>query len=634
MGFEPDASCNQFRDALCVRGIGQSLIDQLPYAVFVKSLEGIVLAANRIFAQGRGFSHPSEVVGKSIEALYQNDHLLERMAEEERPLLAGTVERISFVAEKRHPLTGQLLILSTVTKELCRSEDGGVSGIATTIRDDTDIVKSAESLEIFQALADQAADPIYVLLPDAGFRFAYANEAAAKHFKTPLAELMQRRIQDFNTQLDDEKLKACWLDILENQNFSMATEHRDANGQMIPVEIHDHLLQFRGKQYLAVYVRNISKSLAMQRELQVAEERWRLTFTATDTGVWDWNILTDEVFYSDSYLQMLGYSAEEFGSGPQACMSRVHPDDLPKVEQAMEEYLSKRRPDYEVAFRLLAKNGNYIWIQAKGGAVWNDEGRLVRMVGNHINITRQKEIEAQLQLTIERERELNRLKDDFVTMISHEFRNPLTVILTSVELLEMCWETLKNEKRVDLLNSMRSGVDRIVSLVEEILVLRKIESGVLRFCPEKVVLDDILKKAKREAEEAHRRIERVRLDTSAAPAEFVGDTALLHHALLNLLTNAIKYSPPDQPVDITVVHQTPWLVFTVKDRGIGIPEADQPKLYDVFHRGSNVGTIPGTGVGMVIIKRCVTMHEGLIEYETEAGKGTAFTIKIPYCPAQ
>jgi signal transduction histidine kinase len=109
----------------------------------------------------------------------------------------------------------------------------------------------------------------------------------------------------------------------------------------------------------------------------------------------------------------------------------------------------------------------------------------------------------------------------------------------------------------------------------------------------------------------------------------VGDESLLRHIFTNLLSNAVKYSPPDQCVEFIVRHEEEHAICYVVDKGCGIPEADQKQLFQAFHRGSNVRQIPGTGLGLLIVQRCVALHNGEIRYTSVEGQGTTFMVKLP-----
>jgi signal transduction histidine kinase len=228
-----------------------------------------------------------------------------------------------------------------------------------------------------------------------------------------------------------------------------------------------------------------------------------------------------------------------------------------------------------------------------------------------------------------REKELSALKSSFVSMVSHEFRTPLGIILSSSEILQDYLEQLDPAERERHLRSIARNTRRMSELMEEVLVLGRLDAGKMDFHPAEL---DLRALCVRLVDEVHSAIERacpIRLDAGSIPALAHGDERLLRHIFLNLLTNAVKYSEAGQLVDFVLQRDGGQVVCVVRDRGIGIPEADLAGLFNAFHRGHNVGQRPGTGLGLVIVKRCVELHGGEIVVKSRAGEGTTMTVRLP-----
>ena len=239
----------------------------------------------------------------------------------------------------------------------------------------------------------------------------------------------------------------------------------------------------------------------------------------------------------------------------------------------------------------------------------------------------------ELRRALDQERELGELKSRFVTTVSHEFRTPLGITMSAVELLRHYHERLPEDQRRELLDDIHRSTRHMGGLMEQVLVLGRVEAGQAGFRPAPVDLASLGQKLADEALSATNRrcpIEwRAETDLSGA----VADEALVRHVFTNLLSNAVKYSPADSPVGFACRREEAEAVFTVTDRGLGIPEADRPRLFEAFHRGTNVGDIPGTGLGLVIVKRCVDLHGGSIAVQDTPGGGTTFTVRLPLWPA-
>lgn len=246
-----------------------------------------------------------------------------------------------------------------------------------------------------------------------------------------------------------------------------------------------------------------------------------------------------------------------------------------------------------------------------------------------IDITERKRAEADLRRNLEREKELHQLKSSFVSMVSHEFRTPLEVIVSSTDILERYLDRLKPEQRTKHLGSIQSSVKRMARMMEEVLLLGRLDASQMPFVPDDLHLPAWCRRIVDEMHSATNNRCPIELTTGSFAPMVQADERLLRHILTNLLSNAIKYSPPGTPVQFSVERARQDAVFMVRDHGLGIPAADQARLFEAFHRGSNAGQVPGTGLGLVIVKRCLDLHGGAIEYTTAEGAGTTFTVRIP-----
>lgn len=228
-----------------------------------------------------------------------------------------------------------------------------------------------------------------------------------------------------------------------------------------------------------------------------------------------------------------------------------------------------------------------------------------------------------------RERELRELKNEFVSLVSHEFRTPLEIIMSSVDNLERYHDRLAPEKRENLLRTVNKSVRRMAGMMEEVLVLGRLETERMTFTPTPFDLVSFCKRIGDEIESATNKRCPIHLEIKGTPENAIGDEGLLRHIFTNLLSNAVKYSESGEAVSFTVRCASENALCQVADRGCGIPESDQKRLFQAFHRGSNVRHIPGTGLGLLIVQRCVALHHGQIAFESREGQGTTFTVQLP-----
>ncbi len=227
------------------------------------------------------------------------------------------------------------------------------------------------------------------------------------------------------------------------------------------------------------------------------------------------------------------------------------------------------------------------------------------------------------------EREVNELKNRFVTTVSHEFRTPLGITMSAVELLQHYEDRLPPEEKKQLLQDIHSSTRNMAGLMEQVLVLGRVDAGKLGSKPVPLDLNAFSRKVTDEQWSLTNGRCPIVWTAESELAGAQADEALLRHIFTNLLSNGVKYSPEGSAVHLSARRDGSMAVFTVRDSGIGIPEADLPELFEAFHRASNVGNIAGTGLGLVLCKRCTELHGGTLEVHSKLGEGTTFTVRIP-----
>ena len=263
------------------------------------------------------------------------------------------------------------------------------------------------------------------------------------------------------------------------------------------------------------------------------------------------------------------------------------------------------------------------------------------------DITERKQAEEDIRRTLEQEKKLNELKSRFVTMASHEFRTPLASILSSSELLEHYGHKWNEEKKLRHLNRIQTSVKHMTDLLNDVLLLGKADAGKLKLNPSKINLlqfchdvveeislttttHQIIFQTKNYWEVANNYGQKPEHSENEDYAQVLMDEKILRHILYNLLSNSIKYSPNADRVIFSLITQPTQAVFCIQDFGIGIPAKDLDQLFDSFHRSDNVGSIPGTGLGLPIVKKSVDLHGGEIAIESHIDQGSIFTISLPY----
>lgn len=372
-----------------------------------------------------------------------------------------------------------------------------------------------------------------------------------------------------------------------------------------------------------------------EQALRESEEKHRALFEATSQGV----MLHDEERFLEvnpAALRILGYDREELiGRHPAETSAAVQMNGE-SAEAAARRQIATCMSTGIAHFEWLARGGKYregrdVPLEVILTRIQMGGRPLIQAV--IMDITERKKAESELLKALAREKELGALKSNFVSMVSHEFRTPLGVIMSSAEILGEYFDQLDNAERVDHLKSIQKNTRRMADLMEEVLLLSRVEAGKLSLEAHEMDLPLFCRRLVDEVLSATHRRCPIEMTVQTFDGETFADERLLRHILINLLTNAVKYSREGAPVQFIMTRFGTKVRFEIIDQGIGIPERDQKWLFNAFHRGRNVGAIPGTGLGLVIVKRCVELHRGSIQIDSEAGEGTHVQVEVPVAAA-
>ena len=282
---------------------------------------------------------------------------------------------------------------------------------------------------------------------------------------------------------------------------------------------------------------------------------------------------------------------------------------------------------YETEGWRLRKDGSRFWANVVIRAIYDDEGQVEGFTKVSRDYTLHKKAEDNIKNALEQERELSEMKSNFVTMASHEFRTPLSAILSSTTLLEQYTLTEQQDKRARHIQRIQSSVADLTSLLEEFLSLEKIEQGKVAPHLEQFNIKEFITKFCNKIQNVTKPGQTISyIHTGAEQVAF--DPSILRHILTNLTSNAIKYSPENKPILILTQVANDTITLSVKDDGMGITEEGKKHLFERFYRAANAGNIQGTGLGLHIVKRYVDMVQGTITVKSEEGKGTEFIIEL------
>jgi signal transduction histidine kinase len=246
-----------------------------------------------------------------------------------------------------------------------------------------------------------------------------------------------------------------------------------------------------------------------------------------------------------------------------------------------------------------------------------------------MEIEQRRCLETEIRSALQKERELSELKSRFVSMVSHEFRSPLQVILSSTQMIETYSEQITKERKQQFFQQIKLAIKKMTQLLDDVLTIGRADLGRFKANLQFLDLTELCRDISEEILLSTGSKHTISFVTHGKCTNAYVDENLLRHILSNLLSNAIKYSPSSSNINFTLECVSDQMIFQIQDFGLGIPPEDKEQLFNLFHRASNVKDIPGTGLGLAIVKKCIDLYEGQIEVDSKLGIGTTVTVKLP-----
>jgi PAS domain S-box-containing protein len=538
-------------------------------------------------------------------------------------------------------------------------------------------LERAQVLSIFDSMGQYA----YVVDPHT-YEILFANKAMQAAYGTTL----EGRVCYDVLQQADRPCSFCDNpSLLQNLNQAHQKEHESpVLGQHLLIT--EKMIKWPdGRDVIFKFGMDVTERIKAQNALRISQERFQLAMDATRDGLWDWNVETNDIYFSPAYTTMLGYAPGEVASSIQFWSDNVHPDDLPLAWERITGCLENRLEKFEVEFRMRTKAGAWLWIQGRGSAVSRDQaGKATRMVGTHVDISERKAIEVRLQEAMHQAEAANQAKSEFLANMSHEIRTPMNGVIGLSRLL---LDTPLTVEQRDLAGMILSSAEVLLGLINDILDLSKVESGRLEL--EVVPLDLAQLLDELTSIMGHRARDK-QLSWSCSmtpdvPPSLLGDSLRLRQVLVNLMENALKFTDEGEVVvRVSLVHgsrfsgstvseeierdvdvratrgrptdvasnetqlgatpaptvnreplnrepRTVLLRFMVRDSGIGIPEEKLTGVFEKFQQVDSSCTrkYGGSGLGLAICKQLVELMGGEVGVESRVGLGSEFWFVIP-----
>ncbi|WP_052754450.1 PAS domain S-box protein [Calothrix sp. 336/3] len=617
----------------------QIVIDNIPQSVFWKDTNSVYLGCNLNSAKILGLNSTTDIIGKTDNDLPWFGNQCHRYQESDRRVI-NTNQPEYHILEQLQQADGEHIWLET-NKIPLHDNTGNVIGILGTSEDITERITAQKALESseerFRFLAESI--PQQVWITNSQGIVEYVNQRLVDYLNCSQEEVLKEGWKKFIHPDDYPAVLQCWKTSLETGNLfeieyrwspknssgdrwflSRALPLRDQNGKIINwfgtnTDLHKHKLS--------------------EQALRKSEERFRNLVESTSDLVWEIDEYGNYTYVSPQSLEMLGYTPEEMVGT--SVIDIIIGSNKQKIIAEVQQYIQNHQPIKDWIKRKVHKNGHIIFCEANGVPFFDTEGNFRGYRGICRDVTKRKELESELQEALQKEKELNELKSRFVSMTSHEFRTPLSTILTSAEILEHYRHQLSEERQVNHIHRIQNAVQRMTNMLSDILILGKAEAEKLENQP---VLIDLVSYCYNLIEELQLSVKyqalsvsnNARIEFNCSYKSLIGevDDKLLGQILQNLLVNAIKYSLEDGLVNFSLEIIQDTVNFTIQDAGIGIPHAEIPHVFASFFRATNVGNIQGSGLGLAIVHKCVELLQGKISVMSEIGVGTKFTITLPF----
>ncbi|MEM8500385.1 MAG: PAS domain S-box protein [Pseudomonadota bacterium] len=481
--------------------------------------------------------------------------------------------------------------------------------------------RARESEHFLQLIVDHTPDLIFV--KDANFKIRQMNKAMlALYPGKSLDDIVgTTTIEDYDEKEAEEFLRFDRIAFLEGRSETEESIMFPNGKREVLLTSKLRFYDDSGNAFILGVGRVITALKQTEEKLISSEERYKLAVHGTSVGIWDMDLVNGKTFWSDRYCAILGIKHsveprdEEF-------IQRLHPDDRDRALRAMEDHVSKRKPHFDVEFRMRHDDGNYVWIHSRGQAAWDKLGNPVRVVGSIDDITDKK---VAMQELLRSNQEL----DDFAYIASHDLKEPLRGIHNHVRFLEEDYLAVLGEDGQHRIERLKFLVKRLEKLINDLLEYSRLGRVELR--KRQVNLNELVRDIALSVEE-----EKASITVTSDLPTLLGSEVQLAQLFRNLITNALKYNNADEKqvlVSCSAGQHSSLgntIVFSVADNGIGIPPQFREDVFKIFKRLHGPDEYPGgTGSGLTFAKKIVERYRGEIWLDGNDFGGTTVFFSLP-----
>jgi PAS domain S-box-containing protein len=506
-----------------------------------------------------------------------------------------------------------------------------VVGIQITSVDITERKRMEEQLRYQSTLIDMISDAI--ISTDMSFVVQTWNPAAEAMYGWTAEEVIGKPMADFiNAEYPNLSREEVLSEFATSGNFSGEVIHHHKDG--IPIHLWGKVTMFhndKGVPIGAVSVnRDITQRKTAEDALRESEENMAEAQQIAQLGSWKWSVQTGDTYWSDEMYRMYHVDKAETSLN-EIVRDIIHPDDLETFDKAMSNTAAGNVVD-SLEYRIVTEDGSIRHIRATGRPSFDTSGKLIQIVGSAQDITERIKLEAlavdneRLKIQFQKEQEQNKLIQRIISTLSHDMRTPLTLITLSKDTLKLYYDKLDEDKRNEILTSIHHQTQFALQLLEDTVLMARGQHG---FNPKPVNIASLCQVSIDEIFLAEAKQHTLKFNNKGNVKTVTVDETLVSRILLNLISNAIKYSPDGGEICLELNEYENGITLSISDQGMGISNDDIPYVFDQLYRAGNVDSIQGTGLGLTIVKDCVERHQGKITVQSELGKGTIFLVQLP-----
>lgn len=616
----------------------KSLYENATIGIFRTTPEGQILLANQAFVKLIGYSSEKELKAQNLNKakiyydLNRRKQFLKEIAE--KNVITG------FEA-KWYKKDGSIIYV-LINARAHKDEKGNIVHFDGTLENITERRKSLEVITKLSTAIEQS--PLSILITDSKGIIEYINPAGVITSGYSMEDLKDKTPRVFKSEQTDKKTyEDLWSTIKSGKIWTGELLNKRKNGELYWEDIVISPI-YDSNQILSNFVairEDVNEKKKNEKEL--ADYRERLEYLVEER--------TTELRQSEEKFKVLAENSEDVIMRFDRNLTWLYVN--PAVEKLgnfrYQELLDKTLYDLEFAGNIktkliegllkVFKTGmqtrfefqfpNRLWVDWIAVPEFSLEGEVYNVITFARDITGIKESEQKINEALQKEKELNDFKSKFISTASHQFRTPLSSILSSSQMIKRYAKKWDEDKLNEHHSRIGNSIKNLTQIMDDLLTISKTEEGRYTLKLEELNLEDSIQKLISEVENVYEKNKRIKFINKSKNKLFKTDKKLFSEIVNNLLTNAIKYSPLNEKIIIKTKDINEYLEISIKDKGIGISKNDQKYIFNAFYRAKNGFEFQGTGLGLNIVKRGVELLNGIITLKSELGKGTEIIVRLP-----